>query len=93
MIFQSMLRAESNRITHLVTMEAPLRVTSEILDYAAPSGKSVISTSGCVELAARLGMTCETLAWHLSELSKKGLITIEKDKTRILDIQKLAEMI
>ena len=89
----NMLRAESNRITYLVTMEAHLRVVSEILDYAATSGNSVINPPGRVELAAWLGMTRETLARHLSELSKKGLIAIEKDKIRILDIQQLAEMI
>lgn len=87
-----MLRAESNRVTHLTTMEAPLRVVSEILDIAATSGNLVINTPGRVELAARLGMTRETLARHLSVLSKKGLIAIEKDKISILDIQQLAEM-
>jgi CRP/FNR family cyclic AMP-dependent transcriptional regulator len=88
-----MLRAESNRITHLVTMEAPMRVVSEILDYAASSGNSLISMPGRVELAARLGMTRETLARHLSELSKQGLIAIEKDQIRILDIKQLSELI
>jgi CRP-like cAMP-binding protein len=88
-----MLRAESNRISHLVTMEAPLRVVSEILDYAAISGNLVINTPGRVELAARLGMTRETLARHLSALAKKGLIAIEKDQIHILDIQQLSEMI
>jgi CRP-like cAMP-binding protein len=88
-----MLRAETNRITNLIVMEAPLRVVAELLEHLADTGSAVIDIPARAELAVRLGMTRETLARHLSGLSKKGLIAIKKDKIQILQPDELSEML
>lgn len=88
-----MLRAESNRIAHLITMDASLRLVAELLDHAAASGGNVITMPARVEMAARLGMTRETLARHLSNLSKKGLISLERDRILIVNTQQLADLL
>jgi CRP/FNR family transcriptional regulator, cyclic AMP receptor protein len=89
----NMLRAESNRITQLLTMKAPQRVAAAILDYAEASGDTVIHLPARAELASRIGMTRETLARHLSVMSKQGIISLEKDKVSILDYRRLVQVI
>ncbi len=87
------LRSETNRITHLLVMDAPLRVVAAILDYVGETENTEINIPARAELASRLGMTRETLARHLSDLAKKGLIAIDKDRIHVLAADKLADLL
>jgi len=87
------LRSETDRITHLLVMDTSMRVIAAILDYIGEAGSSVINIPARTELASRLGMTRETLARHLSDISKKGLIKVDKDKIHVLDPEQLADLI
>jgi CRP/FNR family transcriptional regulator, cyclic AMP receptor protein len=88
-----MLRSEATRITHLLAMDAPLRVVATIVDSLSETGQTVINIPARAELASRLGMTRETLARHLSDLAKKGLIAVDKDRIHVLAADKLADLL
>ena len=87
------LRSETNRMTHLLVMDTSSRVVAAILDYMGEAESSIINIPARTELASRLGMTRETLARHLSDLAKKGLIKMDKDKIHIVDLEQLADLI
>lgn len=89
----NLLRAETGRVTQLITMDAPARVAAELLNHVASSGSNTVHPPARADMAARLGMTRETLARHLSDLSKKGIITLERDSIVIPDVQQLADLI
>jgi CRP/FNR family cyclic AMP-dependent transcriptional regulator len=87
------LRSETSRVTDLLIMTAPQRVAATILESVTESGSASVNIPARAELASRLGMTRETLARHLSHLSKKGVIEIKKDEIAILDLPKLSEIV
>ena len=87
------LRSETNRITHLIVMESSMRVAAEILERVRETGGAIINVPARTELASRLGMTRETLARHLSGLSKRKLIAIKGSKIHVLDVDKLTDII
>jgi CRP/FNR family transcriptional regulator, cyclic AMP receptor protein len=87
------LRSETSRITHLLVMDAPMRVVAAIMDYVSESESTVITIPARAELASRLGMTRETLARHLSDLAKKGLIAVDRNTIRVLDADRLADLL
>ena len=88
-----LLRSETNRIRHLIMLEAHCRVAAELLECVEETGSTVVEVPERVELAARLGMTRETLARHLSALQKAGLIEIRKQRIHILDAAQLAGLL
>jgi CRP-like cAMP-binding protein len=88
-----LLRSETNRIRHLIMLEAHCRVAAELLELVEETGSTVVEVPERVELAARLGMTRETLARHLSALQKQGLIDIRKQRVYILDAVQLAGLL
>ena len=87
------LRCEINRLTHLLVMDAPLRVVAAILDQVSETGSTIMNIPARAELASRLGMTRETLARHLSSLAKQGLIAVDRDSIHVLDPQRLTDLI
>jgi CRP/FNR family cyclic AMP-dependent transcriptional regulator len=88
-----MLLSETRRITHLIVLSALQRVAAEILERVGSDGSLLIEVPARVELAARIGITRETLAKQLSELRKRGLIAIEQNKIQVLDAKELAELV
>ena len=87
------LRSETNRIRHLILLDAPSRVAAELLEYVAESGSHLVEIPERDALASRLGMTRETLARHLSELQRRRLIAIKKQKIHIRDLKQLSELV
>jgi len=69
------------------------RPAAALLDYAAEAGSAVIPIPARAELASRLGMTRETLARHLSDLTKQGLIALDKNAIRVLDAERLTDLL
>jgi CRP/FNR family transcriptional regulator len=88
----STLWSEINRIRNLILLEASCRVAADLLERAAEAGH-VFEIPERIELSSRLGMTRETLARHLSDFQKRGLISMDKRKVHILDKQQLTEMV
>jgi CRP-like cAMP-binding protein len=86
------LVSETRRITHLIVLDALRRVGAEILERANVSGP-VIEVPERVDLAARLGMTRQTLAKQLSTLRRRRLIRIDGNNIHILDAKQLAELV
>lgn len=91
-LLASRLISETRRITHLIVLDALRRVAAEILEGSRVAGP-MIEVPARVDLAARLGMTRETLAKQLSELRRRGLIRISGNKIHVLDAQKLADLV
>lgn len=91
-LLASRLISETRRITYLIVLDALRRVAAEILERARVAGP-VIEVPERVDLAARLGMTRETLAKQLSELRRRGLIRIAGNKIHVLDAQQLADLV
>lgn len=91
-LLASRLIAETRRITYLIVLDALRRVAAEILERARLAGP-VIEVPNRVDLAARLGMTRQTLATQLSTLRRRGLIRIEGNRVEILDAWQLAELV
>lgn len=87
------LRSETSRVTDLLIMHAPLRVAAALHECLNETGSASVSIPSRTELASRLGMTRETLARHLSDLAKQGIIEVKKDQIRIVEAQKLAEIV
>jgi len=85
------LISDTKRIGHLIVLDALRRVAAEILERAR--GAPVIIVPPRVDMAARLGMTRETLAKQLSELGRRGLIRVDGNKVDILDARQLAELV
>jgi len=91
-LLASRLISEYKRITYLIVLDALRRVAAEILERSRVAGP-VIEVPPRVDLAARLGMTRETLAKQLSELRRRELIRITGNKIHVLDTQKLADLV
>lgn len=87
------LRSETSRVTDLLIMHAPLRVAAALYECVRESGNASVGVPSRPELASRLGMTRETLARHLSHLAKQRIIEVKKDQIKVLDREKLADII
>ena len=85
------LISDTKRISYLIVLDAWRRLAAEILDRSR--GAPVATMPPRVDLAARLGMTRETLAKQVSELSRRGLIRVEGNKVHILDAKQLADLV
>jgi CRP-like cAMP-binding protein len=85
------LISDTRRISQLIVLDALRRVAAEIVGRAR--GTAVIEVPDRVDLAARLGMTRETLAKQLSELRRRGLIRIAGNKIHVLDPQQLTDLV
>jgi CRP-like cAMP-binding protein len=86
------LRLETSRMTDLLLLEAPVRLAAALLERVNEGGSLRVGIPARAELASRLGMTRETLARHLSDLAKQGIIEIGKDAIQVLDAKKLSEI-
>ena len=83
---------DAKRISNLIVLDALRRAAAEILERMSKGG-AVVEVPDRVDLAARLGMTRETLAKQLSELRRRGLIRIDGNKIHVLDAAQLAEIV
>jgi len=87
------LVAEVDRIRYMTVLTADKRVAAGLVEYSNDSGSQTIQVPERVELASRLGMTRETLSRILSGFQKRGVIAIDGEVIRILDMKQLIEMI
>lgn len=92
-LVMALLRSETDRITTLITMDARERLAAELISLAAGDVAPSISLPSRNELAARLGMTRETLARHLSAFVQDGLIRLDKDRVQIIDAEGLQALL
>jgi CRP-like cAMP-binding protein len=86
------LVSDAKRISHLIVIDALRRVAAEVIERATVVG-AVVELPERVDLAARLGMTRQTLATQLSELQRRGLIRIAGNRIQVLDAQQLADLV
>jgi CRP/FNR family transcriptional regulator, cyclic AMP receptor protein len=91
-ILAELLVAETNHSGDILLLEASRRVAAELLRRATEKG-NVFEIPGRQEMASRLGMKRETLARHLSDLQKRGILVIEIRKVKIIDLKQLADLV
>ena len=94
----AMVRAADERIMDLSTLSAINRVESELLRLAVPDedndNMAVISPLMThSDIAARASTTRETVSRVLSNLSRIRIIEREKTLPRVLDVERLTNMI
>lgn len=94
----AMVRAADERIMDLSTLSAINRVESELLRLAVPDedndNMAVISPLMThSDIAARASTTRETVSRVLSNLSRIRIIEREKTLLRVLDVERLTNMI
>jgi CRP-like cAMP-binding protein len=90
----ALLRSESNRISHLILLDACARVAAELLEHLEDKGGKTVHIEDRAEFAARIGMSRETtLARHLSALQRRGLLAVQGHEIHILDAAQLAEIV
>lgn len=81
----TLLRIETDRLTHIVTLPAPQRVAADILRRCSASAESdCFVPPERPEWASYLGMTRETLSRALSLFARRKLIRIERKGLTIL---------
>ncbi|MBI1327662.1 MAG: cyclic nucleotide-binding domain-containing protein [Alphaproteobacteria bacterium] len=84
-----LLREETNRITGMVVLNAQQLVCAELVSESESQKKERISILSRQEMAAKLGLTRETISRVLAGLAKKGIISLHKDTVEIKDKSEL----
>ncbi len=94
----AIIRRSTERIFDLSVYGANIRIYADILRLAAPTadgGNSAVIAPIPVhsDIAARVSTTRETVARVLGDLSRRELVTREKDRLIITDLDRLTGMI
>ena len=88
-LIMTILREETDRITHMITLTAQQLIAAELAAQSIIQQSNIFEIPTRADLAAKLGLTRETVSRNLTALSKSGLIEINRDQVQILDLDRL----
>lgn len=90
----TLLRVETDRLTHIVTLPAPNRVAADILQRSSvPVTLARFRPPERPEWASYLGMTRETLSRALNLLARRKLIRFGVDELEVVNRKELGRFV